>query len=69
MGDIKAYRNQAYQLLDEEHSLTQLFLDTEFPATIQSISHTGKLDLGDVDDENILQQIEWRRPHVRKSLL
>ncbi len=69
MTDIKAYKDQVYQSLDEEHSSNWLFIDPAFPAIIQSISHTGKLDLGDEYGENILQHIEWRRPHVRKLLL
>ena len=68
MTSIKPFKNQNYNLIDEEHSSTRLFVDPEFPACLKSISHSGKLDLITDDGGDTLQHIEWRRPHVRKLL-
>lgn len=64
MSKIKLFEEQDFNKLNEQHDSRRLFIDPRFPATLHSISHTGKLEIKNVDDENILNDIEWRRPHV-----
>ena len=67
MVKIKPYKNQDYQLLQEQHSSTRLFTDPEFLACIKSISHSGKLVVGEDAENSILNLLEWRRPYVSFS--
>ncbi len=66
MTNIKPYQEQDYNLLQEKHSSTRLFVDRKFPACLKSISHTGTLKVDFGNDKDILNEIEWLRPHVRR---
>ncbi|CAF4356246.1 unnamed protein product, partial [Rotaria sordida] len=63
MINIKAYKDQHFELLEEKYSSTRLFIDPEFPACLHSITDTGEINLANDDGDNILKYIEWRRPH------
>lgn len=64
--EIKKYKDQDYQVLSEQHDAKWLFVDPEFPACFQSITHTGNFQVLDSDGENTVGSIEWRRPHVSR---
>lgn len=61
MAEIKPFKNQDYEFLQSQHSASNLFVDPEFDAAPESLSHSGKSPI-----ENIpLEDIEWKRPKVR----
>ena len=68
MATVRPYKDQDYESLVDQHSSTRLFSDPEFPACIHSISMTGKLELAYADGEQLLNLLEWRRPHVTSFL-
>ncbi|CAF3474078.1 unnamed protein product [Rotaria sp. Silwood1] len=42
MCDFKTFKNQDYKTLKRQHNAHNLFVDHEFPATAQTLSHTGQ---------------------------
>lgn len=70
MAQLKNFKDQDYQVLAEQHDSNRLFTDPEFSPCCQSISHTGNLMIpDDVSGDNAVRLIEWRRPHVRWTII
>ena len=59
MGEIKPFKNQNYSLLKSEHNASNLFVDSEFPADIKSLSHSRQPPAKD---------IQWKRPKVSRKI-
>jgi hypothetical protein len=43
MAEIKLFKNQDYALLKNQHNASNLFVDLEFPANVNSLFHSRKV--------------------------
>ena len=64
MAENKLFKDQNYTLLKSQHNASNLFVDPEFPANSNSLSHSGKRPIKAIPLENI----QWKRPHVSRKI-